>query len=187
MIRFQYTPDKVFQALLQNALELARDMVAEEEEDEDLKWLEISSSLMDKQVLLAQLDKLMAAHQSQETFMPTDYHFLILFEALGAFCDLVNDDIQDGAITQFADIKIAGIRFGALLDEYFWDTDFLMDPEDFNALNEEQKAALDFSQETFGIINSLAPHPDELLLKPGSPQPPHDTLLYEDGKMYPCD
>jgi hypothetical protein len=48
---------------------------------------------------------------------------------------------------------------------YFWDTDFLMDAEQFARLEPDAQANLGFSPSVFGVIQGLAPHPDELILR----------------------
>ena len=63
--------------------------------------------------------------------------------------------------------ETAGVAldFGALVDTYFWDTDFLLDAEGFTQLGPDQKASLGCSPSTFGVTQGLAPHPDELVLR----------------------
>ena len=48
---------------------------------------------------------------------------------------------------------------------YFWDTDFLLDAEQFARLEPDAKANLGLSASVFGVIQGLAPHPDELVLR----------------------
>ena len=57
------------------------------------------------------------------------------------------------------------IDFDALIDTYFWDTDFLLDAEHFARLDPDAKASLGFSPSVFGVVQGLAPHPDELVLR----------------------
>jgi hypothetical protein len=57
------------------------------------------------------------------------------------------------------------IDFDALVDLYFWDTYFLMDAELFARLSPDEKASLGFSPSAFGVVQGLAPHPDELVLR----------------------
>jgi hypothetical protein len=57
------------------------------------------------------------------------------------------------------------IDFDALVDTYFWDTDFLMDAESFARLSAEAKTNLGFSPSVFGVTQGLAPHPEELVLR----------------------
>ena len=57
------------------------------------------------------------------------------------------------------------IDFDALIDTYFWDTDFLMDAESFARLSGEAKTNLGFSPSVFGVTQGLAPHPEELVLR----------------------
>jgi hypothetical protein len=63
------------------------------------------------------------------------------------------------------DVAGFSIDFEALVDMYFWDTDFLLDAELFARLSPDEKARLGFSPSVFGVIQGLPPHPDELLLR----------------------
>jgi len=49
--------------------------------------------------------------------------------------------------------EVAGfsINFDALVDMYFWDTDFLLDAEQFARLEPDAKANLGFSSSVFGV------------------------------------
>ena len=51
------------------------------------------------------------------------------------------------------------IDFDALVDMHFWDTDFLLDAEQFARLEPDAKASLGFSPSVFGVIQGLAPPP----------------------------
>jgi len=65
--------------------------------------------------------------------------------------------------------------FDALIDAYFWDTDFLMDAELFSRLGPDAKASLGFSASVFGVVQGLSPHPDELVLRRSEEFGPRQT------------
>jgi hypothetical protein len=129
--------------------------------------------------LLDLLDKL----QLPEDYVPTDYHWLLLYECLQGQIKALNDaplPLLVNLLTALATAQdalyltlpprsqgVAGfsIDFDALVDMYFWDTDFLMDAESFARLTPDAKASLGFSPSVFGVIQGLAPHPDELVLR----------------------
>ena len=115
--------------------------------------------------------------------MPTDYHWLLMYECLQIQIEALNDMLIPDLITQLTALATAqdtlyltlptrskggagfSIDFDALVDMYFWDTDFLLDAEQFARLTPDAKANLGFSPSAFGVTQGLAPHPDELVLR----------------------
>src|SRR5262249_54422659 len=76
------------------------------------------------------------------------------------------------------------IDFDALVDMYFWDTDFLLDAEQFARLDPDAKANLGFSPSVFGVVQGLAPHPDELVLRRAEESTPRsESEQEEDGEL----
>lgn len=67
--------------------------------------------------------------------------------------------------------SIGQIDFDALVDRFFWDTDFLAGPELLEFGPEQRREQLGFSDEAFGIAAGLAPHPDELKITPWTGDP----------------
>ena len=118
-----------------------------------------------------------------EEYVPTDYHWLLMYECLQGQIEALNDDplpLLVNLLTTLATAQDAlyltlparskggagfSIDFDALVDMYFWDTDFLLDAELFAQLTPEAKASLGFSPSAFGVVQGLAPHPDELVLR----------------------
>jgi hypothetical protein len=129
--------------------------------------------------LLDLVDKL----RLPEEYVPTDYHWLLMYECLQGQIAALNDAPilpLVGLLTSLATApdalyltlppraqEVAGfsINFDALVDMYFWDTDFLLDAEQFARLEPDAKANLGFSPSVFGVIQGLAPHPDEMVLR----------------------
>ena len=71
--------------------------------------------------------------------------------------------------------------------DYFWDEDFLLDPEVMASLSEENKTALGFNQETFALVQGLKPHPQELELQEVDTETESGQNHYKRGKCYPYD
>jgi hypothetical protein len=133
-----------------------------------------------RRVLLELLDKL----DAPEWYVLTDYHWLLVYECLKEQIALFNDapvpsvvnclrtlaSDQDTAYLHLPKRSrgTAGmwIGFDEFIEVYFWDTDFLMDSGLLDRLAPEAKQQLRFSGEVFGVTHALAPHPDELILKP---------------------
>jgi hypothetical protein len=118
-----------------------------------------------------------------EEYVPTEYHWLLLYECLQTLLEVLNDDPLPAIVTQLTTLATAQdalylslptrgkgrtrfhIDFDTLVDTYFWDTDFLLDAEQFSQLSADAKTLLGFSPSVFGVVQGLAPHPDELVLK----------------------
>jgi hypothetical protein len=121
--------------------------------------------------------------QLPEEYVPTEYHWLLMYECLRSLIEVLNDDSLPSIVAQlttlataqdalYLSLSIRGkggarlhIDFEALVDTYFWDTDFLIDAEQFFQLSADAKTRLGFSPSVFGVVQGLAPHPDELVLR----------------------
>jgi hypothetical protein len=114
----------------------------------------------------ATLGQLLTASRADQVYQLTDYHWLLLYDTLRAYCALHNDYAQE-APTQTLPVgpyQIGPIDFDALLDLYFWDTDFLLEGPTLAGLGPDTRKAMDVADEVFGISQGLPPHPDELKL-----------------------
>jgi hypothetical protein len=63
-------------------------------------------------------------------YRPTDYHWLLLYEVLQNYC-VIHNDLAPAAPKGWRPVgkfKLREIDFNALVDLYFWDTDFLLVP-----------------------------------------------------------
>jgi hypothetical protein len=93
----------------------------------------------------------------------------VVYRCLEVFCDLHNDEAATDP-TGWADIgpySIGSIDFDAIVDRFFWDTDFLIGPELLKLSSADQcRQQLGFSDEVFGIAAGLKPHPSELEIRP---------------------
>jgi hypothetical protein len=193
MLSWQFQPDEAFAAILDNSLSICIDQLG------DQLAAKIAATdgacqvgtriweLFDPGQLLGELQKLLTAHRSVKLYMPTDYHFLILHEVLElqiiSHNDLVSAFDQPLA---FGSVLLGHVDFD-FVRYYFWDEDFLLDPEVMASLSEEQKAALGFNQETFALVQGLKPHPQELELREVDAEPESGQNYYRRGECYPYD
>jgi hypothetical protein len=186
MLRFQTPLTVAAREVIVYCLAVAADEIVDVYEDHEA-WATaypLSSACFTRElarrVLLELLDKL----DAPELYMPTDYHWLLMYECLKEQIALFNDgpvppvvqrlrilaSDQDTAYLHLPKRSrgMAGvwIGFDEFIDVYFWGTDFLTDSGLLDHLAPEAKQQLGFSGEVFGVTHGLAPHPDELTLKP---------------------
>lgn len=189
MLRFAAKPSRVFAAILDEALRFALDDL---DEGPDFLGFEQSLAVFEPARLREEIDKLLVAHRSDRTYSPTDYHWLILYEAVHLLVELHNDALKQAEDDEAADelpvfggVRIGKIDFDWILGVYWWDTDFLTNPALIDAMGPEAKSLMRFTDETFGVVHGLQPHPDELLLEE-RPMPEGEAEHhFEDGEDYP--
>jgi hypothetical protein len=130
-------------------------------------------------VLLDLCDKL----RQPQTYVPTTYHWLLLYECLSFHIECLNDAPGPQVIAALQVSQVAqdatylafprdrhgregvSIDFEAFVDMYFWDTDFLLDASTYEQLGAPVKQQLGFRADLFGVVSGLLPHPAELVLK----------------------
>ena len=161
MLRFASKPDQIFVLLLVQAIaEAIEDLTLEdlsEQQDVLAALMPNSAKLFDAAGVKAQLIFLRDALAKAELYQPTDYHWLLLYEALDAYCLQFNDAACGPLISSYG---IEHIEFDHLVDVFFWDTDFL--DLHIPSLSLEARQAMDVSPETFGLTSGMKPHPEEL-------------------------
>lgn len=164
MLRFSTTPDRIFVLLLGEAidetvacLELADDPA--EQQDALRSLMPRSAQVFDVRGVTAQLTRLQTALDQPTLYQPTDYHWLLLYEGLQAYCAEFNE-VPHGPLAE--DYGLNRLDFDALVDLFFWDTDFL--DAHIPTLSLEARQYLDISPETVGLTAGLKPHPEELAL-----------------------
>ena len=193
MLGFAARSDPAFEVIVTAALEIAIDGLRNPDGPDEGVLVDYSprtQAIFDRQELLAVLEKLLEAHRSPTIYKLTNYHFLILHDVLQVYADLHNDSLElhDG-VRRWGDVTIREIDMDTVLAVYFFDTDFLFAPDDFNAMDEQKKEEMQFTDDTWGVVNQLKPHPDELALQEASPDffsaDPDAERLYEPGKDYP--
>jgi hypothetical protein len=117
-----------------------------------------------------------------ELYQLTDYHWLLLYEVLAQGLIPLNDwRVPEanrelvplaGADDGYLKVRRRGRRtppvqidFDGFIDQFFGDTDFLLSTVVYEGLDPEVKRKLGANPELFGVIQGMAPHPDELRLE----------------------
>jgi hypothetical protein len=179
MLRFQNWPDKVLQAIIQACLDYTREQLYPYLPDstpteEDLKEQDefyqdmypMSPKLFSRAEALAVIDRLLIAHtDNTKLYQLTDYHWLLLYESLDLYCELYND----GALVKgyrARPYRIGRIDFDEVVSHFFWDTDFLFEADDLLTMGLAGRSAMVMSDETFGVVTGLKPHPSEIEMTP---------------------
>ena len=170
--------------LVRYCLEISADLVRDDAlGDEWAMAYPLSAKCLTRQqareVLLDLLDKL----QLPQDYVPTTYHWLLMYECLHLHIECLNDDFGpdfvDGlkALREARDTPYLRFRpdsqgragfyidFEAFIEAYFWDTDFLLDPSTFYQLGSPSRQQLGYRADLFGVLSGLLPHPAELVLK----------------------
>ena len=178
MLRFQTAPDRIFMAILQESLELMIDqirtikMIRHREEEREYELSALLSNVgkvFNYVTALKTLKRMLVCHRRPGLYNLNDYHYLLLYDTLLNFCEIHNDMVRvsssAGAKKREAKVGafyIEKIDFDLLIGVYFYDTDFLLDAETVIKLGIEKRIELGIQDETFGISQGLAPHPEEL-------------------------
>jgi hypothetical protein len=181
MLRFQSHPDKIFTAILKDGIELMIDEFnnalyfakSYEEVNDDLyAVLPNALKVFKPKTALSTLKDMLDCLGKPQLYQLNDYHYLLLYDTLSNLCDLHNDAVRDceteedrKQLSQIGDYFIEELLFDELIDLYFYDTDFLLNPEDVFQMGMDVRKGLDVSDETYAIGQGLAPHPEELELK----------------------
>jgi hypothetical protein len=171
MLRFAMQPDRVFRAILHDALEFTRDTLADlANEDEDYWVAQYPNAArgLPAGAAVTLLDQLVAASRDAQLYQLTDYHWLLLYDCLRVYCDIHNDNVQEASqgVLPVGPYQVGPIDFDLVVDRYFWDTDFLLDSTSLAGLGPEGRESLGVSDEVFGIAHRLSPHPEELQIIP---------------------
>jgi hypothetical protein len=184
MLRFASPLSPAATAIFVMCLDLAADEVVDGDRPD--AWREVyprSATCFTPALARATLVDLVDKLRLPEEYVPTDYHWLLLYECLQGQIERLNDDPLPPLVNLLTALATAqdalyltlparsqgvagfSIDFDALVDMYFWDTDFLLDAETVAQLDADAKARLGFSPSVFGVVQGLAPHPDELVLR----------------------
>lgn len=182
MLRFQKNPDKIFTEVLEAAFTFIIDEIEDIPSHELKCFLPHSARQFTKNSAVNVLKDLIKYNKAPGLWRLTDYHYLLIYDSLETFCaegivdEIMNNIKKNQPILKRNGFKVWSIDFDALIDIYFFDTDFLMNPEIFVNLSKEHKDQLGFSKEFFGITTGMKPHPAELKIE-----------LYEEGEFIPED
>jgi len=181
MLRFQETPDKIFIEILKVSVEIVIDEITEligysgnpkETKSELRTILPLAARVFSPGVALKTLRDMLEKLFRPELYYLNDYHYLLIYDTLQLYSELHNDLVrisrsknEKNAAARIGPYHIEEIDFDRLEVLYFYDTDFLFDPEVMLNLGEEERKGMSFNPETFAITQGLSPHPEELVLK----------------------
>lgn len=180
MLRFQDNIDKVFDAILRESIDVAIDdiesiiasSVDSDAATEDFRdTYPEAGRVFAPHTALKVLQNMLECHNRPETYFLNDYHYLLLYDVLEAFCDSHNDAVSGSKgklkreLSKVGEFYIDQIDFDNIIDCYFFDTDFLTDQEVMLGLRVGGRQYLGMKEEAFSIATGLSPHPEELELK----------------------
>ena len=181
MLRFQETPDRIFIEILKVSMEIVIDEItdlldysenAKEAKHELGGILPLAARVFSPQVALKTLRDMLEKLFQPELYYLNDYHYLLIYDVLQLYSGHHNDLVrrsgtksERNSAAKIGPFHIDEIDFDRLEAVYFYDTDFLFDPEMMLSLGEEERKDMAFNPETFAITQGLAPHPEELVLK----------------------
>lgn len=196
MLLFQQKPDKIFTEILRGALAVAIDVVKFPEEDKDGKYFKSvfpnASRNFSRELALYVLKELLEYHKDSNLWKMTDYHSVLLYDALKHYCDVVGDGAIDSgeSVVSVGDYTVKEINFDDLIACYFKDVDFLLGEELFLDLPEKIKKQFGYSKEAFGIVTGMNPHFKELALEfheQGDfiPEDPRPSMFKKQSRVYP--
>jgi hypothetical protein len=199
MLRFPCLLTAAATEIFISCLEISADMVVDfDPPDAWRDMYPLSATCFTPELARETLLDLVAKLRLPEVYVPTEYHWLLMYECLQALIEVLNDDPLPSLVKQLTTLAtaqdaiylslpiqgkgIAGfhIDFDALVDTYFWDTDFLLDAESFFQLDADAKTRLGFSPSVFGVVQGLSPHPDELVLRRSEEYKPTSESEQED-------
>src|SRR5690606_29037204 len=125
---------------------------------------EFESSVFPHHIAVSELRKLEFANLMNARFDLQDYHALLLYFALQFWVEEHNDQVDacEGA-RPIGPFLVAAIDFDSLVDDVFWDVDFLSPARLVNLPH--VKEAMRYADAVWSIANSLTVHPAELVLE----------------------
>jgi hypothetical protein len=168
MLRFARRPDAVFLTILHDALEdLEAALPDLEAEDWPALYPRAACSFSPGLACIT-LAKLLTASRAPTVYQLTDYHWLLLYDCLRVYCAIHNDDAKEAPTTTLpvGRYQIGPIDFNAVVDQYFWDTDFLLEGPILAGLGPDGRQSMGVADDVFGIAQGLPPHADEMTLTP---------------------
>ncbi|HOY65096.1 MAG TPA: hypothetical protein PLK80_12205 [bacterium] len=183
MLRLDNKPDKIFQAIVTAALEIALDNLKQGFDIYDDLSEQFGRDLLEKMIA-----GLLEAHESEQLYGLNAYHFLVLYAVVQGYVELKNDDYRFSKTPHiFNEVKVKEMDFDAMADYYFGDLDFLFNPEFYNHLSAEEKERFAFSEGLFGVINKMIPTEEEITLKECRDPDffSSEGLPYRNSKSYP--
>ena len=164
MLRFQYPPDSIFLDILHSAIEgfLGDLELTEYDQEEFSNSYPESAKCFHPKLAHKTLKQVLRGSQAKSLYQLTDFHWLLLYEVLWKFCVLFNDEPEEIAPALEEKYGFCKIGFYEIIDLFFWDTDFLFSPDDLIDIGKFNRDQLGVGKETFGVVQRMAPHPEEL-------------------------
>jgi hypothetical protein len=167
MLRFTEKPDEIFLTILREAIDEESGYIENSIGDPEFfkGSYPFSSRHFTPALALQTLERLRTASEAEELYNLTDYHWELLYEVLRGYTDLFNDKEASSELPEKYGVK--EINFSAMIEKFFWDTDFMQDADSLFGLTSVDKEALGFSKEIFGMAQGLllSPNPEELELR----------------------
>ena len=175
MIVFQDEPDAIFLAIVHEALAQVRDvhllrylpdhrLTAVERRELDEFYGDLFPEMapfFTRRELARVIGRLLrASRDGRRRYQLSDYHWLVLYSCLQLYCDLHNDGAI-GAEDQVGPYEIEAIDFDAIVDRFFFDTDFLMGPV-LLAAGEVAPGQLGATRQAWKIAARLRPEVKDL-------------------------
>ncbi len=196
MIYFQTKPDAVFEAMLKEAFASEASEIQLLSDDGAIdSWEGLypeTSQCLSPYTVVRVLMQLLAAMHDSQIYQLTNLHWLVLYESLKNFCATHNDllDEFDQLTRPLGEYRVGGIDAEALVEMYFWDTDFLLhrerdswgeEYEDDSCQRDEMERTM-WEQED--LIPSLQPTSESgwIVPAPGQYFRPGSTRYPDDGE-----
>jgi hypothetical protein len=192
MLRFPEIPDRVFIDILHAAIQHMQASLQGDHFDAtgfSMRY-PLSARVYVPDQAFTTLGRLLRASQSDTLYEVTDYHWLLLYEALKRFSRHFND--EDGGVGRIRrDYGLRAVDFDELVDLWFWDQDFLLTEEELDKLDAETQGHLAVRTASVRLVQGLRPRRQELTIKRASsdrrPCSPADPFpFYRPGStVYP--
>lgn len=193
MILFATKPDAVFTVILHNALgdalaELKTVLTTAEDWEESFP---AASRCFSRESAVAAIQQLLVASKEPRPYRATDYHYLLLHDCLQRYCDTFNAFAEEESqhVAQIGPCGLREIDFEGLVEIYFWDTDFLEDPDVAESMGIRRRKELGMMDEAFSIAQGWAPQGDDLRLESTDesvwPNDDPEKLYRPDSTRYP--
>lgn len=141
MIYFQSKPDLVFTTIVQEALDSESLEIHQLADDAAIdSWEGLyphSSRNLIPYEAIRMMKQLLAASRDTMVYRISESHWLLLYECLKNFCCTHNDLIEDepNGLRAVGQYKLGLLDNEAMVEIYFWDTDFLLLPDPSAVLN----------------------------------------------------
>ena len=175
MIVFQDEPDPIFLAIVDEALAHVREVhlvcyregyrpTRAERRELEASYRELFPELVPlftRRDLVCVIDRLRrASREERRRYELTDYHWLVLYACLQVYSDLHNDGATGDQVGPY---EIEHIDFDALVERFFFDTDFLLGATLLSA-EEAAPGQLRVTRQAWKIAAGLRPVAQDLRL-----------------------